>query len=72
MLGRVVKLEPFGQASRLGRVEPFVKRFRAVCVQVVDHNPDYVCLRKLFVQVLHEPCKIEHGALLSDTEMASR
>src|SRR3990172_522160 len=38
MLGRVVKLQPFAQTVRFGRLEGLVERRRAMRVQVVEHQ----------------------------------
>lgn len=62
-LGRVVDLEPVGQALRHGGRQSVVKSAQGVGVKLVLHQPDFGGLRVTAGQLLHELGVLALGAL---------
>ena len=65
VLRRVVNLQPFGDAPRLGRLEGLVQGREAVGVQIVHHQDYPVFVRVVHVhQLLHHAGPINLGSLV--------
>src|SRR2546427_1869277 len=59
MFRRVVPLDPLGNSTGLGRLEPLIESGRAMCIQVVRHENDAFRIRIVDVDQQSELfCKV--------------